>query len=327
MIDFTKCYICKVAFFQKDVAVEKIVELINDLIDFRVTSYSSDVIQGKLTKDIFFEGLKSSIKNMDAFHFSADNRKLRKNIIIWGYPGADIIQVQYIFLDTENDLFDKVRNALMSTIEDDNVLYASIRTMADDLWNNDKDLVSQRKNHPEIKELKTVGQYPLIEADTKQFPASSVEYEGMWFGCCYEMWFGSDYEKFISLDKFKSISDCKLNEVMSNGTVHIILYDAPNEYSNEISVRRAWAFRKITDCDTAAEEWIKRVDTLRKEKGLFSIDMIDGQTPHGGVKMIKTYLDANNQLEFKCKAVKVHISERDAGGKEVFGETVFLKND
>ena len=55
MMNFDDTCICRIAFYQKAVSVENILSFITELVDFRVTSYDSDVIKGKLSKDRFFE--------------------------------------------------------------------------------------------------------------------------------------------------------------------------------------------------------------------------------------------------------------------------------
>ena len=42
------------------------------------------------------------------------------------------------------------------------------------------------------------------------------------------------------------------------------------------------------------------------EKGLF---------PHGGIRLVKSYLNENDQPTIKAKAIKVHISELAKNGK------------
>lgn len=204
------------------------------------------------------------------------------------------------------------------------IVSASVRTAEEFYYYDCMDLENIKKLHPEMTEIKTVGDKASLRADPEQFAAHTHEHEGIWFGCCYEMWFGRDYDKYIPLEKLKSFKECKLNETLDNDTVHIILYDAPDEFSTERSVERAWAFRKHTDCDCAAEFWEKRVHELAREAGHFTYEIEEGNFPHGGIRLLKTYLDENGKHVNKCDAVKVHIYEGGTDGKPVFEEIVEL---
>ena len=83
--------------------------------------------------------------------------------------------------------------------------------------------------------------------DNSQFPGYSTSHHGAWFGCRHEMWFGRAYDRYIPLDLLSQFTACAKNETLGNGTVHIVMYDAPDRFRGPESVKRAFAFRALTD--------------------------------------------------------------------------------
>ena len=102
------------------------------------------------------------------------------------------------------------------------------------------------------------------------------------------------------------------------------MYDSYADFSNPESVRRAWGFRHHTDCDAAADYWTEEINKLIVAQMEYQAEIEYGTFPHGGMCLIKLYLDENGKPIAKSKAVKVHISERGTDGKSVFQEIVEL---
>lgn len=75
------------------------------------------------------------------------------------------------------------------------IIYARIRIDKEVYWNDSTSQKHAQKYHPELPDIKTIGREPMIKVDTEQFPGHSHHYDGIYFGCCYEMWFGKDYDK------------------------------------------------------------------------------------------------------------------------------------
>lgn len=154
--------------------------------------------------------------------------------------------------------------------------------------------------------VKYLGGVPS-SADLEQFAGHTHLYKGLWFGCTYEMWYGPDYDRYIPLEKIASFDDCSEKEIFENGTVRIKMYDSYDDFSKPESVRRAWGFRQHTDCDAAADYWTEEINKLIIARMEYQVEMEYGEFPHGGMCLMKAYLDENGKPITKSKAVKVHI--------------------
>ncbi len=102
------------------------------------------------------------------------------------------------------------------------------------------------------------------------------------------------------------------------GTVHIVMYDAPDAFKSAESLRRAWSWRAHTDYISLAAEWRRRQASAPERRGFANMEIEDGSFPHGGCKRILTYLDANGSSTIRRNASQVHISERGTDGTAVF---------
>ena len=74
------------------------------------------------------------------------------------------------------------------------------------------------------------------------------------------MWFGKAYNKYIPLDLLSQFTECAKHETLGNGTVHIVMYDAPEQFCKPESAKRAFAFRTLTD-------YVSRANRLAESKG------------------------------------------------------------
>lgn len=322
-------YLFKISFYRKNVSDKSIIDLMKKLICFRPTTFRPNRKGIKrLNKDTYFEYLEECLKEHNRGHYSVETMSSKTkfcSVSVWTYPSTDIAEVAYSITSQDQNLIPQTEKIVNDFIKNHIIISASIRRWTEREFNDSTDIDTATELHPELTEIKTVGYKPCLNPDPEQFAAHTHDYHGIWFGCCYEMWFGRDYDKYIPTEKLKTFKECKLNETLYNDTIHIILYDSPDEFSTEKSVDRAWAFRKHTDCDRAAEVWEKRVNELAHEAGHFTYEIEEGKFPHGGIRLLKTYLDANGNHVNKCNAVKVHIYECGTNGKPVFEEIVELK--
>ena len=113
------------------------------------------------------------------------------------------------------------------------------------------------REHPELPEIRLDSSGNI---DNTQFAGYGTSFCGVWFGCSYEMWFGKAYDKYIPYALLTSFTDCKQHETLTNGNVHIVMYDAPDAFKSEESLRRAWRWRAHTDYISLAAEWQKRLN-------------------------------------------------------------------
>ena len=300
------------------------VELYKSLILFKSTRYTIKGYKGtRLKKEEFFGYIEriSDFKKYATFLIESSSDTMD---CLWlrYYHSTNIVEIFGNICISETLSFDVIKTKIVEYVAKNKIISVSVRTFDEYRFNDTTYIDMVKLIHPEMTSIKTVGQKPHIDADPEQFPAHTHNIDGIWFGCCYDMWFGRDYDKYIPLEKLRSFDQCKLNETLENGTVHIVLYDSPDDFASEKSVANAWAFRRHTECDKAADYWEAQVRELSKGLNDQVYEIEEGKFEHGGIRLLKTYLDENGKHVPKKDAVKVHISERGTDGKTVFAETV-----
>ena len=283
----------------------------------------------RLGRKSFWEQLRLNLLSGDKMRMDA-HAGIFNRLFLRYEPVTDILCI-YLWLN--DDRYDTVQEIVHQFAQSHPILSASMRTSAESDWNSYLDcftadgtntaIAKIHVEHPEISEVnliyqKTTPPKPLI--DKQQFAGFTTEFDGVWFGCTHEMWFGRNYDKYLPLQTLAAFRDCAQNETLANGTVHIVMYDAPDAFRSEESLRRAFAYRAHTDYVNLAADWRKRLSAAPERRGFANMEIVSGTFPHGGVKRVLTYLDADGRPVIRKKASQVHISERGADGKELFLE-------
>jgi len=323
-------FMLKLSFYRSQVKTEEIIALMRSLMFFQPKSYRSDPKDFKrIGCKKFWEQLNLNLAKQDNFRMELEQYRpypQNTNCLDLEYISVtDIIKIRCHIGNEEIDILAETERVINQFVQTHSILSASLRCWDEVMWNDDHDLKDQQERHPELPEIKVkyLGGVPS-SADLEQFAGHTHLYEGLWFGCTYEMWYGPDYDRYIPLEKIASFDDCSEKEIFENGTVRIRMYDSYDDFSKPESVRRAWGFRQHTDCDAAADYWTEEINKLIIAQMEYQAEIEYGTFPHGGMCLIKSYLDENGKPITKSKAVKVHISERGTDGKSVFQEIVEL---
>lgn len=319
----------ELTFFRSQAQTEEIIALMRSLMFFQPKSYRSDRKDFKrLGCKNFWEQLRINLQQNDKFYVDAkmvSSNPYISNWIILEYSAVTgMIAIRFDITNDEINILSETEKVVKKFAENHHIISASIRSFREWKWNDYTNLKYQQTAHPELSEIKTKKIALDDYADPEQFAGHTHFYEGLWFGCTYEMWYGPDYDRYIPLEKIASFDDCSEKEIFGNGTVRIRMYDSYNDFSKPESVRRAWAFRQHTDCDAAADYWTEEINKLIVAQMEYQAEIEYGTFPHGGICLMKAYLDENGKPITKSKAVKVHISECGTDGKSVFQETVEL---
>jgi hypothetical protein len=277
----------------------------------------------------FWEQLKINLQQNEKFYVDAkmvsSNPYISNWISLQYFPITGIVAIRFDIQNGEINVLFETEKVINEFVQNHPIISASVRSFNEWKWNDYLNLKYQETAHPELPEIKVkyLAGRPS-SADLEQFAGHTHLYEGLWFGCTYEMWYGPDYDRYIPLEKIASFDDCSEKEIFENGTVRIKMYDSYADFSKPESVRRAWGFRQHTDCDAAADYWTEEINKLIVAQMEYQAEIEYGTFPHGGMCLMKTYLDENGKPITKSKAVKVHISERGTDGKSVYSETVEL---
>ncbi|MCQ2593319.1 MAG: hypothetical protein MJ188_11115 [Treponema sp.] len=318
-----------ISFLRSNVTTDDIIKVMRDLMFFNPTSFRSNLKDFKrLGKNNFWEQVRLNLEQTSYFRsyakdFKQDPIRLDE-ISISFFPTTNIVHIRFV-INTENDeVLNLLEKNISCFVESHVILSASLRSIGEYNWNDNSDLELQKRNHKEIEVIQTIQIAYVDYADVRQFSGHTQDYEGVWFGCSYEMWFGEDYNKYISLDIIKHFDDCEQNVEYKNGTVFIKMFRTYNDYDKLSSMERAFMFRRVTKCDEAFSYWKNEIDEQSVLQEQYSNEIEKGLFPHGGIRRMKIYLDKNNNQTVKAKAAKVHVSELGNDGKLIYEEIIDL---
>ena len=322
-------FMLKLSFYRSQVKTEEIIALMRSLMFFQPKSFKSNRKDFKrLGCKNFWEQVEIGLNCNDSFRASLEaldpETDVYNRLKIQVSSATGIVVIRFTIQNDSIDVCAKTEKVINDFVLNHHILSASLRSRTERDWNDDHNLENQWKRHPELREIKTMNIAMVDFADPEQFAGHTHFHKGLWFGCTYEMWYGPDYDRYIPLEKIASFDDCSEKEIFENGTVRIRMYDSYADFSKPESVRRAWGFRHHTDCDAAADYWTEEINKLIVAQMEYQVEMEYGEFPHGGMCLMKAYLDENGKPITKSKAVKVHISERGTDGKSVFQEIVEL---
>ena len=324
-----KGYIGVLSIKQDHVNVDDIINCSRSLMLFEPQKFfSSQKKYSRLGKNNFWEQIRINLEEKQTFRGSIKssiyNTFNRGSIDIRYYSTTDIIFVKIIVYTDDYDVL-KHLNSIFSDFSRKNIiLSASLRTIAEYDWNDSWDIELHRKNHQELKEIRTIKSHHDETIDFEQFSGHTHVIEGLWFGCTYKMWFGKDYDEYIPLQKIADFRDCESNICYENGTRYITMFKSPYDFSDPSCMQKAFKFREVTDCDAAYEHWKKIVTSIDYVQGQVNMEIEKGTFPHGGIRLIRVYLDENNNATLKARAVKVNITERGTDGSVLYEETFDL---
>lgn len=311
---------------------EEIIALMRSLMCFQPTGFKSTRKQFKrIGSKNFWEQLRMNLMQEKRYRMSAHSYTPYQTLSIEYSAVTGVLRIWLSVEDETRPVFSEKEAVVHAFAQSHEILSAALRTGAESHWNgyvdyidaagNNLSLIKCRAEHPELSEIRTVRIGTSDHIDGTQFSGYSTDYDGIWFGCSYEMWFGADYDAYIPLHTLAAFTDCESNETLENGTVHIIMYDSKENFQTAESVRRARHFRAHTDCDTIAVRC--REEIARSPAALAQANMVieSGSFPNGGVRRILTFLDADGKPVTRGEAAQIHVSERGTDGKAV-SETI-----
>ena len=129
--------------------------------------------------------------------------------------------------------------------------------------------------------------------------------DDLWFGSCWAMWFGNDYYQYIPESLIASFKDGFENMQLDSGARRVLLYEDISSFDKLENREIQQKFRYVTGMDVVAHELMNKPP----ESVDPTIEILNGQFEHGGTKMMKRYLDKENEMIEKSKAVRVEIRE------------------
>ncbi|AEV68245.1 hypothetical protein [Acetivibrio clariflavus] len=279
-----------------------------DLIDFKNIRYKKGNKPAKeivYSKEKFDMILIDLLKNEDRFIFEAYDNQY--DFCLPKKDNSFLLSISF-----NGEIFIKNKTKLFKFIDDifnNDFGYVAFICHNDDItWQNINDLdYIKAKNQP-YEHLKLIP-HPYFSGqmivDIEQNPGHSHMVNDLWFGSCWAMWFGNDYYQYIPENLIASFKDGYENIQLDSGARRVLLYEdifSFDKPENRIIQKK---FRDITGMDVVAHDLMNRPP----ENIDPTIEILNGHFENGGTKMMKRYLNNENEIIEKSKAVKVEIRE------------------
>lgn len=196
------------------------------------------------------------------------------------------------------------------------------RTDADDLFWQSETRISTYKVFSKPFEHLPKAFDPDFEEeiiDVSHNPGRRSPFPGMWLQASWQMWFGYGSARFIPHERLRSFQlQYGRMEELPSGAIFIQLYEKGEEYGlkeNRLVQKR---FR----------EWIGMNELEQQAAGLAELvadpiyEFWEGKYPHGGQRLIWTWLDCEGKPVRKSHASKRMSIELGEHGKELWREIV-----
>lgn len=259
----------------------------------------------KYTSEKFIELLNKSIETNDEFMLEISQplhqfRVIRKE----AHSFFSITFPSEIFFEKKNDIFFYINNIFNNST----AIVAYIVCSEDNFWQNMEQTDIYKAFNKPFDYLKLI-KSPMFEneriIDIEQNAGHSHIVDDLWFGSCWAMWFGKRYYEYIPESLIASFKDGFENMQLDSGARRVLLYEDISSFDKLENREIQQKFRYVTGMDVVAHELMnKPPDNVDP-----TIEILNGQFEHGGTKIMKRYLDKENEMIEKSKAVRVEIRE------------------
>ena len=146
-------------------------------------------------------------------------------------------------------------------------------------------------------------------------PGRKLELPGMRIVAAWRMWYGRGAFPFLPRERLLSFPDAHRIEELENDVVFIELYEDPLDYENPENRRRQQAFRDWMGLDELAAKAPKLLQALPSDP---AIEIDEGKFPHGGVRRLREWFDAEDLPCSRSKASYCIEVEYDAHGNDLW---------
>lgn len=152
--------------------------------------------------------------------------------------------------------------------------------------------------------------------DIFQNPGARYDFVGGWLQAAWRMWFGELMFQFMPKERLLAFPHAERVEELSTGAVFIELYADPAACDTPEARRRQHLFREWT----GLPELARRAPELSKGRGPDdpSIDIEQGQFPHGGVTRLTIWYDAQGKQDRRSRAASKVVTEIGPDNKKVW---------
>ena len=188
----------------------------------------------------------------------------------------------------------------------------------DFFWQNESSVLNYEQAGRPHQHLPKVWDdaFEVYDIDIKQNPGYRFGLPGMWMQSCWRMWFGLPAQMYLDRERLLSFPDAHRIEEFPSGVIFIELHEDPNDFEKYRD--RQAHFRKWSGMDALAE----RADDINNAAADPIYEMETGVFPHGGVRLVTTWLDKNGKPIKKSSASSRVIHEWDEQGKTIYKEEI-----
>jgi len=203
--------------------------------------------------------------------------------------------------------------------EDNIGIVACIYPEDDYFWQQNTDLWQYEKYGRPVDELKLQNiDSAIVMIDPTSLPGNSLYVNDIWFGSTWMMWFGPDYFQFIPQERLLEFDQAYKVKILSNNTVVFQLFEEFEEVQKKESRNIQWAFRNYFRINELVSTL--RQNEVRNKSGNPdpAIEIFNTNCTHGGVRLVRLYLDIYNKSVPRSQAKQQVSYELDSNGNTLW---------
>lgn len=296
---------------------------------FKKDCFSNRVLNGFIALNLInFKNIRYKTGNKPAMELSFSQEKFDKilndlletenRFIFEAYdnqydfrlPKKDNSYLVSFSFSVENYMRNKTQLfSLIDEVFNNDLAYVAFICHYNDItWQNTDDIEYIKAKNQPYEHLKLIP-HPYFKGqmivDIEHNSGHSHMVDDLWFGSYYAMWFGKQYYDYIPENSIASFKDGFENLRLESGARRVLLYDDILSYNNPENRKIQQKFKDVTGMDAVAHDLMKKpIENVDP-----AIEILNGTFKHGGMKLMKRYLDSDNETIEKSRAVKVEIRE------------------
>lgn len=251
---------------------------------------------------------------------------------IWIHKNINDDGIMSLSCMLTKDIFVNNREHILSYLDqlmENKGLFAYVCSSEDWFWQNTENLYYYKVKGKSLRGVKTKKSRTFPDediVDAKYNPGYFHNVNGLMFGSCWMMWYGKGYFQYIPKPLLMSFKDCYENKQLSNDCIRITLYEDLWQYDKRKNRKRQWRFRRHVGLDEVAERLEEEAKNKPADDGNTSIEILEGEFAHGGIRWFKYYFDKENQVTPKSKAYKAVEYELGKNGEILWTNTEYFEH-
>lgn len=288
-------------------------------------TYLTKRMTHKYKPEKFFSTIQKELNENDLFSLSIIGNELGQNISV--RRGNFFSSLNGSFSE---DVYEtnkqRILNLLNDTFERHQGITGFARSSNENFWQNLEDIDYYKRNKKSLWRVK-LKKSPIFEddkiVDVEYNPGHSHYVKDLCLTSCWMMWFGNSFFQWVPREVFVNYTDCYKNQQLENGAIRIQLHENIWDYDTKDNRKRQWNFRRQVGIDQIVD--FLDNETMGEEQAKNpTIEILNGEFEHGGIKLIHYYLNKRDEVVTKSKASSRQSYEMNHNGRVVWSEKVRL---